>query len=82
MEKIKTIYLQEKRCKEFSAEDRKKYCSENITPLMNKLHEWAEEEQYKVLPKSPIGNAISYFLNQWKKLRRVLEDGKLELDNN
>jgi len=29
---------------------------------MNKLHDWAEKEQYKILPKSPIGKAISYFL--------------------
>jgi hypothetical protein len=31
---------------------------------MNKLHDWAEKEQYKMLPKSPIEKAISYFLNQ------------------
>ena len=82
LEKIKTIYLHDKKCKEFTAEDRKKYRSENITPLMNELHDWAEDEQYKVLPKSPIGKAIGYFLNQWKKLQRVLEAGDLELDNN
>lgn len=34
------------------------------------------------MPKSPIGKAIGYFLKQWKKLSQVLEDGKLELDNN
>jgi transposase len=34
-----------------------------------------------VLPKSPIGKAIGYFLNQWKELSRVLADGRLELDN-
>jgi transposase len=49
---------------------------------MNELHDWAEKEQYKMLPKSPIGKAIGYFLNQWKKLHRVLEAGELELDNN
>lgn len=41
-----------------------------------------KDNQYKVLPKSPIGKAIGYFLNQWKKLSRVLEAGKLQLDNN
>ena len=49
---------------------------------MNELYDWAEKEQYKMLPKSPIGKAIGYFLNQWKKLNRVLEAGYLELDNN
>jgi len=80
--KIKTIYLHRKECQEFTVEARQKYRTKNIAPLMNELHEWAEKEQYKVLPKSPIGKAIGYFLNQWKKLSRVLEDGKLELDNN
>jgi hypothetical protein len=41
-----------------------KYCTEEVDPLMNKLHDWAEKEQYKMLPKSPIEKAISYFLNQ------------------
>jgi transposase len=82
LEKIKKIYFHEKQCKDFTAEVRKKYRLKNVAPLMNELHDWAEEEQYKVLPKSPIGKAIGYFLKQWGKLCRVLEDGKLELDNN
>jgi transposase len=80
--KIKTIYLHDRQSKELTIEDRKKYRTEQVAPLMNELHDWAEKEQYKMLPKSPIGKAIGYFLNQWKKLNRVLEAGELELDNN
>lgn len=82
LEKIKTIYLQEKECQKLTIENRQEYRTKNIAPLMNELHIWAEDNQYKVLPKSPIGKAIGYFLNQWKKLSRVLEAGKLQLDNN
>ncbi len=82
LEKIKMMYRHEKQCKDLTAEERKKYRLENAAPLMNELHEWAQTEQYKVLPKSPIGKAIGYFLKQWEKLYRVLEDGRLELDNN
>ena len=82
LEKIKTIYLHEKECKDFVAEERKKYRLEKVAPLMHELHTWAENEQYKVTPKTPIGKAIGYFLNQWPKLSRVLQAGELEIDNN
>ncbi|WP_188046929.1 IS66 family transposase [Vibrio vulnificus] len=36
----------------------------------------------QVLPKSKLGVAINYSLNQWEKLRRVVDDGRLSLDNN
>jgi transposase len=35
-----------------------------------------------VLPKSGLGEAITYCLNQWDKLVAFLEDGRLEIDNN
>jgi len=47
--------------------------------------EWEEilsNQQSKVLPKSPIGKAITYLLLQWPKLIAILQDGRLEIDNN
>ena len=82
LEKIKTIYSHEKQSEDLTAEARKEYRLENTAPLMEELHTWAGDEQYKVLPKTPIGKAIGYLLKQWKKLSRVLESGKLEMDNN
>ena len=35
-----------------------------------------------VLPKSLIGQAFTYTLNQWKALCRYTEDGALAIDNN
>ncbi len=34
------------------------------------------------MPKSLIGQAIAYSLNQWDKLTAFLKDGRLEIDNN
>lgn len=45
------------------------------------LHDWLVAEAPKVLPKSPIGEAIQYALNHWAALARPLEAGFLELDN-
>ena len=38
--------------------------------------------QAKTAPKSALGRAIHYLLEQWPYLTRYLEDGRLELSNN
>ncbi len=35
-----------------------------------------------MLPKSPLGTAITYTLNLWPRLTTYLEDGHIEIDNN
>ncbi|WP_423783401.1 IS66 family transposase, partial [Gemmiger formicilis] len=42
----------------------------------------ANEMQAKTAPKSALGRAIHYLLEQWPYLARYLEDGRLELSNN
>jgi transposase len=54
---------------------------ERSRPLFKEFHAWLEAEVAKVLPKSPIGEAIHYALNHWAALERPLEAGFLELDN-
>jgi transposase len=54
---------------------------ERSRPIFDKFHAWLEAELPKVLPKSPIGEAIRYALNHWEALKRPLEAGFLELDN-
>ncbi len=43
---------------------------------------WANEMQVKTAPKSALGRAIHYLLEQWPYLTRYLEEGRLELSNN
>ena len=50
-------------------------------PILEAIHAWLVAEQPKVLPKSPLGEAISYSLNHWAALIRPLEAGFLEIDN-
>ncbi len=76
------IYTHERESKLMDPEHRHSYRKEHLEPLFNNLYNWAIEHQLKVLPKSPIGKAINYLLNQWRKLNAVLEDGALEIDNN
>ena len=51
-------------------------------PLLSGLGEWLEEQSRKVLPKSPVGQAISYARNQWQDLLTYTLDGELTIDNN
>lgn len=52
------------------------------TPVLDKFRVWLDERAGQVLPKSKLGEAITYCRNQWPKLLGFLQDGRLELDNN
>jgi len=51
-------------------------------PVLDALHAYLEEQKPQHLPKGPMGQAISYALNQWEALCRFVEDERLPLDNN
>ena len=51
-------------------------------PIVNELFAWLASKQAEVLPKGPMGLAISYALNLEAALRVFLTDGRLEADNN
>jgi transposase len=55
--------------------------SRRSRPLLEAIHAWLVAERPKVLPKSPIGEAIGYALNHWAALIRPWEAGSLEIDN-
>jgi transposase len=50
--------------------------------VLDKLEVWLATMAEKVLPKSKLGEAITYCRHQWPKLEGFLLDGRLELDNN
>jgi transposase len=50
--------------------------------LLEAFGEWLEKNIGEVLPKSPIGKAISYSLSRWNKLSEYTNNGMLEIDNN
>jgi len=49
---------------------------------MDHFRAFLDEEQPRHPPKSPIGAALSYAVNQWDTLTRFLDDVKIPLDNN
>ncbi len=55
-------------------------------PRLDEFKTWLEAQQIanggQVLPKSPMGEAITYAMNQWKALKVYTTDGDLNIDNN
>jgi transposase len=51
-------------------------------PVLRDLKQWLDEHRAQALPKTPLGQAIGYALNNWAALARYLEQGYLAIDNN
>lgn len=75
------LYAIERDCRELSKEEREAVRRSRATPILEQLEAWLHENQPQVLPKSPIGAAITYTLNNWAALVRYIEDGDLDIDN-
>lgn len=84
MRLIQSLYAIEKtsRDKELTPEKRKALRQEKAKDLVTQLEQWAIENQKKYLPKSLMGKAVTYLSNRMRYLKRYLEDGILEIDNN
>lgn len=52
-----------------------------LKQALEQFFTWVKEENEVSLPKTRYGKAITYALDQEEKVMRVLEDGRLELDN-
>ena len=55
---------------------------EKSVPILAEIKTWLDGEKELVLPRSPMGGAIAYVLNQWEALNRYAEQGYLSIDNN
>ena len=78
----KRLYAIEAKCRTLSPEERHAVRLEKSVPVLTEMRTWLDEMALTVLPKSPLGTAVGYCGNQWSKLQRFLEDGRLEIDNN
>ena len=65
-----------------SHEERKELRNRLSKPIIISFEKWLLGENEKVTPKSPIGKAIKYSLNNYIRLKRYLLDGRYKMDNN
>jgi len=79
---IRKLYRIEAAIKNKSPSEKQAYRIEHTTPLLEEYKTWLDKSILQVPPKSALGKALAYSLNQWPKLTRYLEDGHLNIDNN
>jgi transposase len=78
------LYELERRAKENHFDDaaRLQMRRQLAVPILEKFQTWLREQRDQVVPKSPMGEAFGYALNNWTALCRYTEAGFLAIDNN
>lgn len=84
LEWIGSLYAVESRAKKsrVSDENRLAWRQRFSRRRLQRLRQYLDELSVQVLPKSPLGKAISYTLKNWKALNRYTEAPWLDIDNN
>ncbi|MCL6634088.1 MAG: IS66 family transposase [Alicyclobacillus herbarius] len=82
LEYCNRLFALERKWKDATPEERYQGRLTHSKPVLDEFLAWLEEQNTRVLPKTLLGQAVTYCLKQWCKLTAFLEDGHLELDNN
>jgi len=81
---IQQLYRVEREARErgLVANARKALRDDKAKPIWQELRQWLDGALGQVPPKSLTGKALTYLNTQWPRLIRVLDDGRIEVDNN
>jgi transposase len=79
---IKKLSHIEETIKALPPEKKRAIREEQAKPILDEMYQYMTDIYPKTYPKSALGQAIAYTLNQWPKLLTYLEDGRLENNNN
>jgi transposase len=79
---LQKLYIIEKHIKHKTITERYAVRQAQALPLLQQFKTWLDKSQAEVPPKSAVGKAIFYCLNQWPKLIAYTQDGILQIDNN
>lgn len=81
---ISKLYKIEKQAKEkgVSADELYAERQSKAVPILEEFKKWLDVTVEKVPPKSLLGKAVNYTLNQWHRLILYTEDGQVGPDNN
>jgi transposase len=79
---IRQLYRIEDQVRHLAPDERYHIRQEQAPSIWKALKERAQEVQPKLLPKSTLGQAVNYFLNDYDALLGYLKNGRFEIDNN
>lgn len=82
--KIRELYHIEHECDALAMdfEARKAERQKRSKPVMEEMKKWMETEGIHYSERTLTGQAVTYAYTRWENMMRVLEDGRLKLDNN
>jgi transposase len=79
---IADLSIIEEEIKNLPRDEKYKIRNEKSILILNNLHDYLLNNQLHIPPKSLLGQAVSYAINQWPKFLNFLQDGRLEISNN
>lgn len=80
--RIRQLYRIEDRLRSLPPAERHAQRQLEAPEIWSEMKAWAEELTPQLLPKSTLGKALQYFLNEYEALTGYLRDGRYEIDNN
>ncbi len=82
LREYRKLYRIEAKSREISLEERHTLRQQGAPEIFAGMKQRAEELKPTFLPKSSMGKAANYFLNDYEALKAYLASGLLEIDNN
>lgn len=79
---ISLLYRVETEAREMGDVERCALRTFKSVPLLAQIEAERKRQQAVTLPRSPLGEALTYMENQWPALNRYVQDGMLAIDNN
>lgn len=79
---FRRLYRLEREAEDLAPEDRHQIRQEQAAPIWVQLQQQALALQPQLLPKSSLGKAVKYLLNEYQALTGYLQDGTYQIDNN
>lgn len=79
--RIRAIYAADNAFRKLPPTQRKLMRDKHVRPLIDSFFQWVKEARASTDGRNLATRAIGYAINQEAELRRVLDDGKLPLDN-
>ncbi len=79
---VRELYAVEDAAKTLDDDQRREIRQAQSAPILARIKAWLDAEQQTVLPRSAMGQAIGYALNQWDALCVYATEGFLAIDNN
>ena len=82
--KIRDLYHIEHECdaQGMDYDARKEVRHKRSRPIMEEMKKWLETEGTRYGQRTLTGQAVTYAYTLWDNMMRILEDGRLKLDNN